>query len=136
MGRMHPSTPIERAQWTAYMLAHQNDYGIVTQLSREHQVSRPTLYAWRDQAQTALLTAFSPPPRPAAPLVTERQILTLWITHASDRGIQHALAEVLHRGLSLDTITAVLGEAGRRAQTWMQTHVPSSVRAGPGRNLR
>ena len=45
MGRMHPSTPGERAQWTAIMLAHQSDYGIVTQLSREHQVSRPTLYA-------------------------------------------------------------------------------------------
>ena len=129
MGRLHPSTPVERAQWTAYMLAHEGDYGIVTQLSRQHQVSRPTLYAWREMAQAALRSAFSPHSTPALPALTERQVLTLWITHASQRGIQHAMAELLQRGLSLDTISTVLAEAGRRAQTWMQTHLPDSVRA-------
>jgi hypothetical protein len=111
------------------MLAHQGDYGIVTQLSHQHQVSRPTLYAWREIAEAALLDAFSPHSTTVLPPVTERQILTLWITHASDRGIQQAVAELLHCGVSLDTITALLAEAGRRAQTWMQTHVPESVRA-------
>src|SRR5438105_11614884 len=106
MGRLHPSTPVERAQWTAYMLAHQSDYGIVSQLSRQHQVSRPTLYAWREQALAALLSAFSPPSTPALPALTERQVLTLWISHASERGIQHALAELLQHSLSLDTISA------------------------------
>src|SRR5262249_7342943 len=127
MGRMHPSTPMERAQWTAIMLAHQSDYGIVTQLSRQHQVSRPTLYACREMAQAALLHTSGQHPAPALPPLPGRQALTLWITHASERGIQHAVAEVLHRGLSLDTISAMLAEAGRRAQTWMQTHVPQSV---------
>jgi len=54
MVRTHPSTPDERAQWTAYMLAHRGDYGVVTRLSRETGVSRPTLYAWRAQAARAV----------------------------------------------------------------------------------
>ena len=130
MGQAHPSTPAERAQWAAELLAHQDEYGFVMQLSRQHHVSRPTLYAWRAHAQRALAAAFAAPPesvRPAPP--SPRQILTLWITHASERGIQQALAEVLHRGISLDTITTILAEAAQRAQTWMQTHVPESVRA-------
>src|SRR5262245_41819460 len=116
--------------------AHQDEYGIVMQLSRQHHVSRPTLYAWRAHAQSALAAAFAAPPasaRPAAP--SPLQIMTLWITHASDRGIQQALAELLHRGISLDTITTILAEAVQRAQTWMQTPVPESVRAGLGRDL-
>ena len=51
MVRTHPSTPEQRAQWTAYVLAHQGEYGIVTHLSRAHGISRPTLYGWRDQAE-------------------------------------------------------------------------------------
>jgi transposase-like protein len=130
MGQSHPSTPDQRAQWTAFLLAHQGTYGIVTHLSRTHHVSRPTLYAWRDQAQQALLTAFSPSVRPSdPPPPTARQVLTLWIAHASTRGIQATLPELLHQGLSLATISAVLAEAQQRALTWMQTHAPTSVRA-------
>lgn len=129
MGQAHPSTPEQRAQWAATMLAHQGDYGIVTNLSREHQVSRPTLYAWRDKASQALLTAFCPPALPVAPAATERHILTLWINHASQRGIQAAFRELLQQGISLATIVAVLQEAEQRALTWMQRHVPTSTRA-------
>jgi transposase-like protein len=102
------------------------------QLSREYQVSRPTLYAWRDQAHAALLAAFTPPVTTevsSSADMTPRQVLTLWITHASVRGIQHAMAEVRQRGVSLETITTILAEAGQRARTWMQTHVPSRTRA-------
>src|SRR5919206_968782 len=89
MVRRHPSTPEQRAQWTAYMLAHQGEYGIVTHLSREAGISRPTLYAWREQAERALVHAFTPTTPP--PIVTptlERQVLTVLLhAHASDRGI-------------------------------------------------
>jgi hypothetical protein len=130
MGHAHPSTPAERAQWAAYMLAHHDEYGIVMQLSRQHQVSRPTLYAWRAHAERVLAAVFAAPPATERPApISPRQVLTLWIAHASDRGIQHATAELLHRGVSLDTITMILAEAAQRAQTWMQTHVPPSVRA-------
>jgi hypothetical protein len=130
MGHAHPSTPAERAQWAAYLLAHHDEYGIVMQLSRQHQVSRPTLYAWRAHAERALAAVFAAPPATERPApISPRQVLTLSLAHASDRAIQHATAELLHRGLSLDTITTILGEAAQRAQTWMQTHVPPSVRA-------
>jgi transposase-like protein len=130
MVRTHPSTPEQRAQWTALMLAHQGQYGSVTRLSRESGVSRPTLYAWREKAQQALLHAFSAPLRPPGiPTDQARQILTAWVLHASDRGIQTAMRELARQGVSLATITAVLAEAQQRALRWMQTHIPSSVRA-------
>lgn len=131
MGQAHPSTPTQRAQWAAMLLAHPGEYGMVTQLSRDIQVSRQTLYTWRDHACQALAAAFTPAPSPPTPVArtTARQILTLWITHASDRGIQAAFAELLQQGVSLATITAVLHEAQQRAITWMHTHVPPSTRA-------
>src|SRR5262245_17684345 len=129
MGQTHPSTPAQRAQWAATMLAHQGEYGIVTQLSREHHVSRPTLYTWRDQAAHALATAFHPPTAPAIPTPTARHVLTLWIAHASDRGVQAAMQELLQHGISLATIIAVLHEAQQRALTWMHTQVPATMRA-------
>jgi transposase-like protein len=131
MVRTHPSTPQERAQWTAYMLAHQGEYGIVTHLSRAHAVSRPTLYAWRDQAQRALLHAFTPTaPRPIVTPALERQVLTVLVhAHASDRGIQTCIQTLTRQGLSLATITAILHEAQQRAITWFQTHIPPGRRA-------
>jgi hypothetical protein len=129
MGQAHPSTPAERAQWAAMMLAHQGEYGMVTQLSRQTQVPRQTLYAWRDQASIALLHAFCPDPLPLVITPTARHVLTLWIAHASDRGIQTAIRELLQQGLSLQSIIAILHEAEQRALAWMRTHVPSSTRA-------
>lgn len=129
MGHTHPSTPAQRAQWAATMLAHHGHYGSVTALSRLAHVSRPTLYAWRDQAHNALLAAFQPPAVASPCQSTPRQILTLWITHASERGIQSALRELLQRGISLHTISTVLHEAQQRAISWMHSHVPPTTRA-------
>lgn len=130
MVHAHPSTPAERAQWAASMLAHQGQYGIITRLSQDHQVSRPTLYAWRARAQQALHQAFAPAPDASAvsPPIA-RQVLTVWVSHASVRGIQVAMRELTGQGLSLATITTVLAEAQQRACAWMQTHLPRTVRA-------
>ena len=131
MVRTHPSTPEQRAQWTAIMLAHQGEYGIVTLLSRQAGVSRPTLYAWREQAERALVEAFTPTTPP--PIVTptlERQVLTVLLhAHASQRGIQTCLQTLTKQGLSLATITAILHEAQQRAINWFRTQVPLSPRA-------
>lgn len=131
MVRTHPSTPLERAQWSAEMLAHPNQYGLITRLSREHNVSRPTLYAWRQLAQQALLTAFSPAPR--SPRITrslERHVLTVLLdAHASERGIQSCLRCLTDRGISLQTINSIVQEAQQRALGWMQSHLPCSTRA-------
>ena len=60
MGHAHPSTPDQRAQWVGQMLAHEGDYGFVTQLSRMSGVSRQTLYTWADQGRQALEQLFTP----------------------------------------------------------------------------
>jgi transposase-like protein len=113
------------------MLAHRDEYGLVTRLSREHNVSRPTLYAWRERAEQALLAAFTPAtPTPPDPVALERQVLTLLVhAHASERGIQTCLRCLTQQGISLASISAILHDAQQRALTWMQTAVPPSVRA-------
>ena len=131
MGHTHPSTPAQRVQWASHLLAHAGEYGVVTALSRATGVSRPTLYAWRDRAQQALLQAFTP--LPVAPVITpavEREVLTLWVSaHASTRGIQTCLAALTQRGISLATITCILQDAEQRALTWFADHAPPTVRA-------
>ena len=90
LGQSHPSTPAQRLQSASYLVAHAGEYGVVTALSRTLGVSRPTLYAWRAQAQQALQQVFAPTPAPAPPPLTlARHVLTLWVAaHASTRGIQ------------------------------------------------
>lgn len=131
MVRTHPSTPEQRAQLSAEMLAHPNEHGLITRLSREHNLSRPTLYAWRERAQQALLAAFSPPEHsPALTRSLERQVLTVLLdAHASQRGIQSCLRTLTEQGISLATINAIVQEATQRALDWMQTTIPRSTRA-------
>src|SRR5262245_53788571 len=130
MGQGHPSTPEMRAQWTAVMLAQRGEYGVVTRLSRESGLSRPTLYAWPAQAEQALLQTFSPPARPSAvsPALS-RQVLTVWSAHSSDRDIQTCFRALAQRGIGLPTITAILADAEQRALHYLATHMPPSVRA-------
>ena len=130
MGQPHPSTPAQRVQWANQLLAHQGEYGFVSALSRTTGVSRPTLYAWRDHAQQALLRAFLPSPAPAPSPALARHVLTFFVAaHASSRGIQTCFETLTHQGISLDTITAILHDAEQRALAWLKTHVPPSLRA-------
>jgi hypothetical protein len=59
----------------------------------------------------------------------ERQILTVWSAHSSDRDIQTCLRVLAQRGIGLPTITAVLADAEQRALQYLATHMPASVRA-------
>lgn len=130
MGQPHPSTPAQRAQWSSHMIAHAGEYGIITELSRALGVSRPTLYAWRDQAEQALIQTFLPP-TPALSRIPalERQVLTVWVAHSSDRDIQSCFRTLTQQGIALTTITAILAEAEQRALKWLATHAPPTVRA-------
>jgi transposase-like protein len=112
------------------MLAHPGEYGLITQLSRTLNVSRPTLYAWKATAQQALEHAFrATPPATSVPPTLERQIVTLLVEgHSSYTNIQTCLATLTGQHLSIGTITAVVRAAQQRAQQWMTTHAPTSPR--------
>jgi hypothetical protein len=130
MGQSHPSTPAERVQWTSYMLTHSGEYGLVTQLSRTLNVSRPTLYAWKATAQQALEQAFgATPPATSVPPTLERQIVTLLVEgHNSYTNIQTCLATLTGQHISIGTIARVVQVAQQRAQQWMTSHAPASPR--------
>src|SRR5437867_7152306 len=126
----HPRTTAEQLQWATYMLAHRGEYGLITQLSRTLNVSRPTLYAWKATAQQVLAQAFAGgPPPPAITSSLERQILTLLIEgHNSYANIQTCLHALTGQHISSGTIAAVVQKAQQRAQQWMTTHAPASPR--------
>lgn len=131
MARAHSSTPAQRTQWVAELIAHAGDYGVVTALSQAAQVSRQSLYTWRAVGLEALTTAFSlTQAAPAVSLNVERAILTLWAEgHASCRGIQRCLQSLHQRRVSLETISAVLAAAQRRALAWFARQCLPSQRA-------
>ena len=56
----HSSTPSQRVQWVSELLAQEGRYGVVSQMSRSHEVSRQTLYTWKGKGQAALEGALTP----------------------------------------------------------------------------
>jgi hypothetical protein len=131
MVQRHSSTPEQHLQWSAEMIAHAGEYGVVTRLARQSGLSRPTLYAIKARAVQALQQTFAPPPVTVAPTVMlERHVLTLLVyAHATQRGIQTCLRQLIEQGYSLPTITAIIQAAQQRAVTWMATHAPATPRA-------
>jgi hypothetical protein len=93
-------------------------------------VSRQTLYTWVEQGRAALERAFEPPVSESTiQPALERQVLSLLVeTHASVRGIRAGLWQVTRQRVSLGTISAIVGEAQRRAQAWMSSHAPPASR--------
>lgn len=131
MGQPHASTPAQRAQWVRQMLAHDHEYGFVSALSRDIQVSRQSLYRWKARAQAALEHAFAD--TTTTTVLTPdlaRHILTLLVeSHSSYANIQVCLRRLTGQQVSIGTIATVVQEAQERALRWMATHTPSSMRA-------
>jgi hypothetical protein len=128
MIQLHSSTAQQRAQWTSILLAQEGTYGVVSQLSQLAEVSRQTLYSWKGKGRRALQAAFEPKQAEARTPV-ERAVLTLLVEgHASYRGIQACLAELLGQQVSLGTVTAIVQEAGARAQEWLERQVSEQGR--------
>jgi hypothetical protein len=130
MARRHGSTPGQRVAWVSQLLGGSGTYGLVSLLSRTAGVSRQTLYTWAEQGRAALEQAFQPreAERTSTPEL-ERQVLSLLVeAHATTRGIQASLWQVARRRVSLGTISAIIGEAQRRAQAWLSRHAPPSSR--------
>ncbi len=108
----HSSTPSQRAHWVSKLVASEGTYGVVSQMSRNYQVSRQTLDSWKETGQRALEAAFAPRKLQAQvtkPPELQRAVLTLLVQgHASYRGIQACLKELLGLEVSLGTITTIV----------------------------
>src|SRR6266436_1768277 len=128
----HCSTVDQRVEVVSRLIAHHGSYGEVTQLSQQIGTSRQTLYAWKGKGQQALEQALTPvrvKGEDEATVRSERAILTLLLEgHASYRGIQACLKELLGLDVSLGTITAIVQLAGQRAQGWLVQQVPEEGR--------
>src|SRR6266849_1501931 len=114
----HSSTVTQRVQWVSQVIASEGSYGMVSQMSRQYEVSRQTLYSWKAKGYSSLQAALEPSQPPTKRTVQlERAVLTLLVQgHASYRGIQACLGELLGLHVSLGTITAIVQRAGQRAQ--------------------
>jgi transposase-like protein len=116
----HCSTVQERVSMVSQMLATPI-HGLVSQLSRSHQVSRQTLYRWAATGRQALEEALGQhlvPVKPQEAIVPV--VLTLLIeTHASYRSIQTCVRDLQGVHLSLGRIVGIIKEAGQRAQGWL-----------------
>ena len=104
------STVDERSQWGAGLLAPDSSHGVVSQLRREHEVSRQTLNRRITKAETAMQEALSPNAKGEQRQVQiERAVLTLLIEgHSSYRGIQTCMRELLGETVSLGTIVSIV----------------------------
>ncbi len=130
MIQSHSSTPSQRVQWVSKLLTQEGRYGVVSQMSRSHDVSRQTLYTWKGKGQAALEAALAPKQEPSESCQQlERAVLTRLLEgHASYRGIQRCLEMLLGVHGSRGKIAAVIQSAGQRAQQWMGSHVPATAR--------
>ena len=124
--RLEHITLAERVELGCLCLLGAGQYGLITALASELGTSRQFLYTLRARAHHALERALAAgqPGRPALDqrvvvdeLAVQRAILVLsQVAHASVRGIQECLSEVLGVTRSVGYIDGVLQEAARRAQ--------------------
>jgi hypothetical protein len=130
---MHPHHCIpvaQRVDLASRMIVHQGKYGHVSQLSRESNISRQSLYMLKSRGQEAMERVFRPKQEVTEWMTQiERAILILFTEgHASREGIQICLEELLGIHVSTGKISSILHEAGKRAQEWLGQHVPQGRR--------
>ena len=127
----HCSTGEQRSQWISQLLVPDPRHGLVSQLSRTHQVSRQTLYRWKVKGAQALQAALEIKQVPATcTMQVQEQVLTLLIeAHASYRDIQTCVLKLFGRRISLGSIVGIAQEAGQRAQRWLSQQQASTPRA-------
>jgi hypothetical protein len=113
------------------MIANQGIYGHVTQLSREHHLSRQWLYLLQAKGQEAMKREFVPKYQPTEQeLQKDRIVLTLLTEcHASREGMQKTLEVILGEHVSTGTISAIIHQAGQRAQDYLKRQMPKGKRA-------
>jgi hypothetical protein len=103
----HCSTVEERVQWVSQLLVPEPPHGLVSQLSRSHEVSRQTLYRWKEKGVRALQAALEirPAAAPKQKRAVHEQVLTLLIeAYASYRNIQTCLLKMCGVKLSVGSM--------------------------------
>jgi hypothetical protein len=111
----------------------------VSELARQHQVSRKFLYHQANTAQQALAPAFDPP-RPAEEVLFHLPVTKAWLRqlvlalvltcHSSYRGVIVLLRDLLDTKLSLGTVHNVVHAAVARAQEINRSYDLAGVRVG------
>jgi hypothetical protein len=131
MHQSHCSIPAQRMRLASCMLAHEGKYGMVSQLSREHDISRQSLYTLRSKGRKGMESVFYPKDCLTVEGVQIRRAVLKLLTdgHASREGIQQCIEEMLGVHVSLGAISAIIHEAGKRAQEWLDQHIPEGMRA-------
>src|SRR5713226_1134990 len=127
----HCSTAQQRSEWISQLLVPEPAHGLVSQLSRTHQISRQTLYRWKVKGAHALQAALETSQVPAKrTMQVQEQVLTLLIeAHASDRSVQTCLRKLCGTHLSFGSIAGIVQEAGQRAQRWLNQQQASTPRS-------
>jgi transposase-like protein len=127
----HCSTGKERSEWVSQLLVPNPRHGLVSELSREHQVPRQTLYRWKEIGARALERALECKQKPKKEtLQIKEHVLTLLIeAHASYRNIQKCVMRMFGLHISLGRITSIVQEAGKRAQRWLSEQRANTPRA-------
>jgi hypothetical protein len=131
MHHHHSNTPDKQVRLASQMIAHSGTYGLVSQLSREHHISRQWLYALKEKGQKAIERVFCPEKQLKEQKVSiERAVLTLFTEcHGSREGIQTSLRDILGIRVSTGKISAILHKAGKRAQELLDRQIPGGMRA-------
>ena len=130
---MHPHHCISVAQRVdpaPRMIVHQGKYGHVSQLSRESNISRQSLYTLKSRGQEAMERVFRTKQEATERMTQIEQAVLILFTegHASREGIQICLEELLGIHVSTGKISSILHEAGKRAQEWLDQHIPKERR--------
>jgi hypothetical protein len=131
MHHHHCSTPADQIRLASSMLAHEGIYGHVSQLSKEHTISRQSLYTFKLRGREAMYREFSTKDQLiACNGRIERIVLTLFTEgHASRDGIQRCIEEMLGMHVSTGKISNIIYQAGKRAQEYLKCHMPPGNRA-------
>src|SRR6266705_2758809 len=104
----HCSTGKKRSEWVSHLLVTKPRHGLLSELSRRHQVPRQTLYRWKERGTKALEAALESKQKPRKGTIQIKEyVLTLLIeAHASYRNIQKCVMRMCGVHISLGSIGA------------------------------